>query len=433
MTVITIGDRLSLEKKENHIRAVDIDTREIRKEVINEFAENRTGTINDVKIGKLTKEFLRDEVKQYIVESKFSVELNEREAIIKNVLDYFFGYYLVQDLLLDPDITDVYFNSEYVIRAVHKRRGIFTTDIKFSGRQEYTNFIHKIARANEVNLNGKASRVVVTDYSTIPGFALRISMTDESLNPKGVPIANIRKVPQEAKYSTTDLISEGMYSEEIKEYLEMGAKAGFFFIICGEGGSGKTQLMNAYLEEIPNSIETLVVQESDELFSNKDNIKFLHTKIKQAENDDEVTLRDLTIDALRMSVKQIIIGEVKREESYELFNSVYTGHRGWVSMHTFNSKEALNRLVQIMKYQTDHSEESLLKMLATTHPVIIFLKNFKIRELTEVEGFDYSKNEVIYRPIFKYKDKEFIRMNEPCAFIKERVKEWREEYEDNNS
>ncbi len=55
------------------------------------------------------------------------------------------------------------------------------------------------------------------------------------------------------------------------------------------------------------------------------------------------------------------IGEFKGEEALCFLNASHTGHKAMFSVHGNNSTEAVNKLVDHMKYESDCSRTDLFK------------------------------------------------------------------------
>ena len=81
-------------------------------------------------------------------------------------------------------------------------------------------------------------------------------------------------------------------------------------------------------------------------------------------------------------------------------NAAYTGHQCWTSVHGVNSKEAINKLTDYVKYATDYSREDVLRMLRFMN-IVIFMKDYKVEEISKITGFDETKGELIYEMVYK--------------------------------
>ena len=133
---------------------------------------------------------------------------------------------------------------------------------------------------------------------------------------------------------------------------------------------------------------TLVIQETLELHSNHQDIIFEQRVDKNGDDSMEVSLKILTQNALTQDLDRIIISEIKDSSAMDLLNASFTGHTYWYGIHSIDSMSALPKAIHYMKDSgTSYSDKDLLKMLSNAD-LIVFMKDFKCLELTEVVGFD---------------------------------------------
>lgn len=115
------------------------------------------------------------------------------------------------------------------------------------------------------------------------------------------------------------------------------------------------------------------------------------------------------------------------------FDAVSTGHRGYATVHADSYMTTIDRLITLMKRDIKaqmYTDKYLGKLLAMSIDLIIFMKNFKVHEISEVM-YDNEKDEIIYNPLFefeveKYEDGKsvgrFKRINEPKGRVFEKIK-----------
>ena len=131
---------------------------------------------------------------------------------------------------------------------------------------------------------------------------------------------------------------------------------------------------------------------------------FQRVRTSRGEGKIQYTLKDLAINGLLTDLDYFVIGEIKGGEALYFLNASYTGHKVMASVHGNNSTEAVNKLVDYMKYESDYSRTDLLKMVKSIGTVV-FMKDFKIQEISEIVGFNDSKQELEYNMVFKGREK----------------------------
>ena len=123
--------------------------------------------------------------------------------------------------------------------------------------------------------------------------------------------------------------------------------AGFGGVFCHNTGSGKTTLLNALLTLTRTNSKIVTIEEVQEV-----NIPhFNWTALISRENygqtgeiSSQVTLFDRVKAAMRMRPDIIVVGEVRGEEAYVLFQAISTGHGGASTVHADDVESAVQRL-----------------------------------------------------------------------------------------
>ena len=115
---------------------------------------------------------------------------------------------------------------------------------------------------------------------------------------------------------------------------------------------------------------------------------------------EDYDLKDLAKNGLLTDIDYFIIGEVKGEEAMYFINACDTGNKAWCSVHSPSSEEAINKLADYVMYASKYNHEEALYMLKELQ-VIVFMKNFKVAEISEVVGWDESTHNLKYRTVFR--------------------------------
>ena len=100
--------------------------------------------------------------------------------------------------------------------------------------------------------------------------------------------------------------------------------------IGGPVGSGKTTLLNAISQYIEDDERVVTIEDAAELKLQQPNLVRLETKpvTFDRRREEEVTIRDLVKNALRMRPDRIIVGEVRGAEAFDMMQAMNTGHDG---------------------------------------------------------------------------------------------------------
>lgn len=363
-------------------------------ELINYFIHIERQTLMQVQRGVKSKESLISAAKVYLKQRGLD---NESIRIVTNHFSRFiWGYYVLEEAINDKDISDIKVLAEDRVRIKRKGRRM-NSDITFQGKSDYRRFISMVAVKNKTNLSDVNAIQTFTDKDSNENFILRFNIATDFVNSTDVPYMHIRKIPKK-KYTVDELIEVGMLTAQMAEYLTKTAVLSSGIIFTGKGASGKTTLMNVLLEYIPHEYSGLVIQENEELFTDTHpDMMFQHIVSTHGEGKIQYDLKDLGRNGLLTDIDYFIIGEIKGGEALYLLNAGYTGHRCWASVHGMNSTEAINKLADYVRYESDYAFSDILNMLKCMKTVV-FLKDFKVEEISEVK--DFKDGGLVYERIF---------------------------------
>ena len=366
-------------------------------ELVKYFTSENPALLNQMERGVLSKEEFLETVIDKVKEMRLSKEMSRR--VYKNFQRYMWSYDRLDPLIEDEDISDIKCIAYNVIRV--KRKGQReTSTVRFKDKQSYTRFVEKAAIKNKVSISDQNAVTNFTDTQSNKRFIMRWNITTPFVNSVDTPYVHIRKIDKH-KVGLQTLIERGMMTPDIARFLRYEAAHAEGLIFTGKGASGKTTCMNALLDLIPLNNSGLVIQENEELFSDlHPDLMFQKTVLNKGEGRIQYSLQDLARNGLLVDLDYFIIGEVKGGEALYMLNASYTGHKCWCSVHGASSTEGINKLVDYIKYSSDYSREDALHML--THlETIVFMKQYKIWEVSKIVGWDNENKDLIYKPIIR--------------------------------
>ena len=166
------------------------------------------------------------------------------------------------------------------------------------------------------------------------------------------------------------------------------------------GNCGKTTILNAWIEYIPKTRETLVIQENDELYTKQSGFMFKHVT-HGFHGEPVCTLEDLGKMALVEGCNEFIIGEVKGGEMRSAMTLLNAGGYAALTVHSTNAYETLAKCADLVKYGSDYSFEEARRMLKT-FDTVVYMEDYKVREILEIDGYDDETHDYNYIPIYKY-------------------------------
>jgi len=359
------------------------------------FSSENLAPLHSYETGLLKKEEFIEYVRERI--NQYPLTKAEKEGVLQGYMKYMWSYDIVDELINDPNISDIKLiePTKITVKCKGERQ---VSNITFRGEEHYRGFIQRVATRNQVNLSNLNAVQYFTDINSNEAYRLRFNITTDLINSNRYPCMHIRKIPK-FKYRIEELLREGMFSLYQIAYLIQAVETGSSMLFCGKGGSGKTTLINLLLDYFPYHSSILCIQENDEMFSDYHPDIICQNTIENRGEGIHYTLKDLAKNGLLLDIDWFIIGEVKGEEARYLFDASCTGASCMTTLHASCAEEALIRLADLAKRASDYSQEDILRILSNNFSYVIYMEDFKIKELIEIRGWDNEKNSVIYESV----------------------------------
>lgn len=329
--------------------------------------------------------------------NRFDLAREEKDEVFEAYQKFMWSYDVIDGLINDPGISDIKLIDPY--RIMVKRQGIREiSEIAFRSPEHYRRFIYRIAVRNQINLSSKNATQHFTDVISSDTFRMRFNITTELINSNGYPSLHIRKIPK-FKYSIQELVDAHMGTKSQFAYLLNEIEQGHSTLVCGQGGSGKTTLMNLLLDYFPHDTSILCIQNDDELFSDYHPDLMCQITVDNKDSEVRYELKDLARNGLLLDIDWFVVGEIKGEEARYLFDAACTGANCMASLHSSGGNDALIRLADLAKRASDYSQRDILRILSSHFHNIVFMHKFRIVEMLKIKGWDDRKEDVVYERV----------------------------------
>ncbi len=330
-----------------------------------------------------------------------AIPLNNQicQQIITEIENDILGLGPIEALLHDPTISDILVNGFDKV-YVERFGKLELTLVKFNDNNHLMKIIDRIVTkvGRRIDESSPMVDARLADGSRVNAIIPPLAIDGPSLSIRRFAVIDM---------ALDDLVEKDELTDYMAEFLKAAAQAKVNILISGGTGSGKTTILNAISNFIPNNERIITLEDSAELQLQLPHVLRLETRPANIEGKGEITLRDLVRNALRMRPDRIVIGEVRSGEAFDMLQAMNTGHEGSLTtVHANNARDALARLENmIFMSGMDMPAKAIRKQISSAIHLVIQLTRFedgsrRVVSICEIEGLE---GEVItMSEIFKY-------------------------------
>ncbi len=325
---------------------------------------------------------------------------DDREAMVREIMDEIYGFGPIEPLMNDPDVSDVLINGPDSVFI--ERNGLLErTDIRFANDDHLIHFIQRLV--------GRAGRRIdevspMVDAKLPDGSRLNAVIPPLAL--RG-PTLSIRRFKTK-DFRFEDMVRLGSLAPEMADFLIMAVKARLNIVVSGGTGGGKTTLLNNLSRFIPVTERIVTIEQTAELQLQQNDVVSLEMRPPNIEGKGEISQRDLLKNSLRMRPDRIIVGEARGGEVLDMLQAMNTGHDGSMStIHANDTRDALDRLeLMIALSGTELPMAQARQYIASAIHILVHVsrlasgerKVMRITELVDCQQGNYHLEDVfVYR------------------------------------
>jgi flagellar protein FlaI len=343
--------------------------------------------------------FLRKEVEKTVKEYKFEIAAETLDKLM---------YYLARDLvnlgriepiMRDHMIEDISCDGPGVpIYVWHRQLESIPTNIKFENPKELDNFVVKLAYLCNKHVSIASPMV---DGGLPDGSRVQLTYAKEvTRHGSSFTIRRFKADP----LTITDMISFNTITAEMGAYFWYAIEKKACMLVGGGTASGKTTLLNCISMFIMPDDKVVTIEDTPEMNIPHENwiSSIARVGFGSVGSSAEISTFDLLKAAMRQRPDYVIVGEVRGEEAFTLFQAMATGHGGLSSIHADSVRAAMRRL--------ESAPLNIPRTLLPTLHLIGVQGRLKINDrparrlthLTEVLGIDPSSGEIDLQDVYRW-------------------------------
>ncbi len=359
------------------------------------------------------EDYLEKKIDMIVDKYDIGLTNKQREVIRYYTKRDFAGLGKLQPLMNDTEVEDISCDGANIpVYAYHRnpKFGSVKTSIVWEDKEELDNFVMKLAQRCGKSISVSSP---LLDGSLPDGSRVQATLaTDIARKGSNFTIRRFTEDP----LTPIHMMDFETENAQMLSYLWTLVEHGKSILVCGTTGAGKTSQLNSLSLFIKPEKKIVSIEDTPELRLPHDHWVPEVSRSgfgSSADDGGEVSMDDLLKESLRQRPEYIIVGEVRGEEAYILFQQMATGHTGLSTIHADSLEMLMDRLT------TDPI--SLSPSLIETLDLVMLIKRIRrggnyIRRITglhEIRGYE-ERTGIEENQVFSWDPKEdnyFVKNN----------------------
>mgnify|MGYP001082170024 CR=1 FL=1 len=360
--------------------------------------------LKEIETKEKAENYLKEKTREIIKKYRIKIPPEAVDKLVYYIIRDFVGYGKIDPLMKDHLIEDISADGVNIpIYVWHRLYESLPTNIIFRDEAELNSFIIRLAYLSGKNIS-IASPIL---DSSLPDGS-RVYLTYGSEVTRRGSTFTIRRFRVDP-LTISDLIAFNTLSSEMAAYLWYIIENRASVVVAGGVAAGKTTMLNCLSMFIKPEMKIVSIEDTQELNLPHENwvpsvvrLGFGH----EDKREGAITLFDLLKAAVRQRPDYIILGEVRGEEAYTLFQAMATGHLGMSTIHAESVEAVINRL--------ESEPMNIPKPLITMTDVMMVMTRSEIEgkparrvsTSTEVLELDPEKKNILTEEVFRWNPRE---------------------------
>ena len=263
----------------------------------------------------------------------------------------------------DDDITDISYSNNGQLWLKSLSRGVYRAD-----QQDVDNaLIEKIAFQCS-NVMGKTFNMA-HPFLDSESAELRMNFVHESIARNGIAVV-FRKTPAKIRLEKQKLLNEKYIQLSIHDFLINCVKGHCNIIVCGETGSGKTELVKYLASHTAENEKLITIEDTLELHLDR---IFPQRDIVAMKTNNIASYTDVLVTCMRQNPIWILLSEVRSAEAVTAVrNSISSGHYILSTLHADKAESIPHRMYSLLESNID--VEQFLKTIYRYVQIGVFVR-----------------------------------------------------------
>jgi flagellar protein FlaI len=365
------------------------------------------GLLNEVLDLKMTELNSRKEACHYLQKKcdellrqyGFELAQESRDKVLYYIVRDNLGLGKIQPIIHDQMIEDISCDGVNIpIYVWHRKYESIPTNVQFGNPKELDTFALRLAYTCGSHVSIAQPML---DASLPDGT--RINLTYGSEITRRGSTFTIRKFRLDP-FTVTDVVNFNTISKEMAAYFWYAVENRVSILVAGGIAAGKTTTLNCLSMFIKPDMKVVSIEDTPELNLPHENWipATTRTHFGLATDASDISLFDLLKASLRQRPDFIIVGEIRGDEAYTLFQAVSTGHLGMSTIHAESVESAVYRL--------ESAPMNIPRTLIAGIDIILVQKRIELNgrpfrktiTTSEIVGLEPRSGEILTNEVYKF-------------------------------
>ncbi len=345
---------------------------------------------------------------QYLIDT-FEEIIKEEGLKITEAQKLKFEYYIYRDfiglgkieaMMHDKNIEDISCDGSSIPIFIYHRNPLYgelQTNVIFEEKEKLDGFVLRLAQKTGRSLSIASP---LLDGSLADGSRVQATYgTDIARKGSNFTIRKFTKEP----LTPINQMDFKTVNAEILAYLWLVIENKLSVLIAGATATGKTSFLNSLSLFIKPALKIVSIEDTPELMLPHPNwIPQVARAGFGTKSYGEVTMFDLLKSSLRQRPDYIIVGEVRGEEAYVMFQGMSTGHPSMGTLHADSIQSVIGRLtnkpINLPKVMLEALD--VVVFLALTRREGVYVR--KVKSVVEILQYEFSTQQLTTNTSFKW-------------------------------
>ncbi len=334
---------------------------------------------------ELTSENIRETSKQLLYDfckvENILIDDEQESTLLDWIFSTGYGMYFFEFLMDDDNIEEITLTRPGApVYVYYTGKGWLTTNCTINSENDLIDLVNRIVKETGRRITYKKPMLdaVLPDGSRLHASIKPISQGE----------LTIRKFKSDP-FTPSRIINIGFTNVDAMAFLSLVMTADLNVVVMGNTASGKTTMLNTLFSFIPRNERILIIEETPEI-----NIPHKHLVRLVANEDMNVSLKQLVYESLRMRPDRIIVGEVRNSGELDALFDVMLGGQARGAYATFHGRNPLEGLKRMASLGVNEDNLKAIDVIISQRRMLgLDLK--ETRKLTSISLVDKSKDNIL--------------------------------------